>query len=155
MEMHERIKELRKKHLKLSQEAFGELLGVSRSVIKNIELNLLARPEQKLSLVRLMCKEFGVNEEWILNGTGPMFVQPDSFSLDQFAKEHGMTEQDLRIFKLYFSLDPKVRHDAIAYFMNGLAEEPTSIKELQEEGPQTADEMEKRFKAFDAKSNIV
>ncbi len=155
MEMHDRIKELRKKHLKLTQEAFGKRLGVTRDTIGNIELNRLARPDQKLSLIRLMCKEFHVNEEWVLHGTGPMFVQPDSFSLDQFAKEHGMTEQDLRIIKLYFSLDPKVRRDAIAYFMNGLAEEPTSIKELQEEGPQTAEEMEKQFEAFDTKSKIV
>ena len=49
MEMHERIKNLRKNHLKLTQEAFGERLGVSRSVINNIERNVLARPEQKLS----------------------------------------------------------------------------------------------------------
>lgn len=53
MEMHDRIRELRKNHLNLSQEAFGERLGVSRSVINNIERNALARPEQKLSLIRL------------------------------------------------------------------------------------------------------
>ena len=55
MEMHDRIKALRKNYLNLSQEAFGQRLGVSRSVINNIERNALARPEQKLSLIRLMC----------------------------------------------------------------------------------------------------
>ena len=54
MEIHERIKVLRKKYLKMSQTAFGERLGVSRSVINNIELNVLARPEQKLSLYKLI-----------------------------------------------------------------------------------------------------
>ena len=72
MEVYERIRDLRKNYLHLSQAAFGEKLGVSRDVIKNIELNALARPEQKLSLIKLICKEFSVNEDWILNGTEPM-----------------------------------------------------------------------------------
>lgn len=80
MEMHERIRELRKNYLHLSQTQFGEKLGVSRSVIKNIELNTLARPEQKLSLIKLMCKEFNVREEWLINGTGDMF---NSMSQDE------------------------------------------------------------------------
>lgn len=76
MEIHERIRMLRKKYLNLSQEEFGRRLGVSRDTIGNIELNRLARPEQKLSLIKLMCKEFGVNEEWLLHGLGEIF--PDN-----------------------------------------------------------------------------
>ena len=68
MEMYERIRILRKDYLKLSMEAFGKRLSVSRDVINNIEHNRLARPEQKLSLIKLMCKEFSVNEQWILDG---------------------------------------------------------------------------------------
>ena len=92
MEMHDRIRELRKNHLHLSQTAFGERLGVSRSVINNIELNALARPDQKLSLIKLMCKEFSVSEDWLLNGTERMFIEPDTFSLDQYAKERGWND---------------------------------------------------------------
>ncbi|MBC5710837.1 helix-turn-helix transcriptional regulator [Hungatella sp. L12] len=75
MEMYERIKELRKSELKLSQEEFGKKLGVSRSVINNIERNVLARPEQKEPLIKLICKEFDVNEEWLRDGTGTMYRQ--------------------------------------------------------------------------------
>ena len=57
MEMHDRIKKLRKQHLKMTQEEFGQRLGVTRDTIGNIELNRLARPDQKLSLIKLMCKE--------------------------------------------------------------------------------------------------
>ena len=67
MELYERIRELRKNYLHMSQTDFGERLGVSRSVIKNIELNALAKPDQKLSLLKLICKEFSVNEEWLIN----------------------------------------------------------------------------------------
>lgn len=75
MEVYERIKELRKEHLKLSQAAFGERLGVNRDVINNIENNRLSKPEQKLSLMKLICKEFQVNEDWLLNGNGEMFEE--------------------------------------------------------------------------------
>lgn len=139
MEMNERIKVLRKS-LKMTQEEFGKRLGVTRDTIGNIELNRLARPDQKLSLIKLMCKEFNVNEDWILDGIEPMFVQPSAFSLDRFAKERGMNEQDLRILKLYFSIDPQKRHDAINYFLNGLLDEP--IKRFL---PKTAAELEAAF----------
>lgn len=48
METYERIRELRKKYLKLSMESFGNRLGVSRDTINNIELNRLKKPEQSV-----------------------------------------------------------------------------------------------------------
>lgn len=121
MELHERIKELRKNYLHMSQTDFGERLGVSRSVINNIERNVLARPDQKLSLMKLICSEFNVNEEWLLNGTEPMFVQPDTFSLDDFVKSKGATGLELEIVKTYFELDPEIRRTAMEHFKCRLA----------------------------------
>lgn len=158
--MHDRIKELRKKQLKMTQEEFGQRLGVTRDTIGNIELNRLARPDQKLSLIRLMCKEFNVNEEWILHGTGPMLVQPDTFSLDSFVKERGMSERELRILKRYFALDPKVRQEALSYFLDGLDEDEKeesemTMDELIEECPKSPEEMEKLYPPVSAKPKVV
>lgn len=120
METYERIRELRKDFLNMNQTEFGKHLGVSRSVIKNIELNALAKPEQKLSLLKLICKEFNVNEEWLLNGTEPMFVQPATFSLDDFVKSKRATPLELEIMKTYFELDPEIRKAAVAFFKKKL-----------------------------------
>lgn len=128
MEVYERIWELRKKHLKLSQTAFGEKLGVNRDVINNIENNRLSRPEQKLSLYKLICTKFNVNEEWLLNGTEPMFAQPDTFSLDSFIKEKGATELELEILKAYFDLDIDIRRKAIDYFKEKISHSDNSIR---------------------------
>lgn len=136
--MHERIRELRKKYLKLSQTEFGDKLGVSRSVIKNIELNALARPEQKLSLIKLMCKEFNVNEEWLLNGTEPMFKQNETFSLDVFVKSKGATEQEIEIVKTYFEIDPKIRRNLMEYFL-------TNFIPHKDTHPDTPEELESKF----------
>lgn len=121
MEIYERIRELRKKHLKMSMEVFGSHLGVSLDVISNIENNRLSRPEQKMSLYKLICSEFNVNEEWLLNGMEPMFVQSDTFSLDDFVKSKGATDLELEIVKTYFELDPEIRRTAMEHFKRRLA----------------------------------
>ena len=137
MEIYERIRDLRKNHLKMSMEAFGKRLGVSRDTINNIELNRLARPDQKLSLYKLICSEFNVSEEWLLNGTGEMIVQPDMFSLDEFIKARGGTELELEIVKIYFELDPELRKALLSHFRSRLAQlHPATL------APDTPEELE-------------
>lgn len=77
MEIHDRIKDLRKKYLHLSQSEFGKKLGVSRDVISNIEQGRLARPEHKEPLYKLISNQFNVNEEWLRTGEGEMFKEYD------------------------------------------------------------------------------
>ncbi|MDF2881553.1 MAG: transcriptional regulator [Clostridiaceae bacterium] len=74
-ETYERIRQIRQEN-NLSQSEFAEKLGVTRSVISNIELNKLAKPEQKTSLIKLISREFNINEEWVLNGTGEKELLP-------------------------------------------------------------------------------
>lgn len=110
MEVYERIKELRKKHFKMSQETFAERLGVSRSVIKNIELNALARPEQKMPLYKLICTEFNVNEKWLLTGEGDMFsleLDENTILVEQILNDVESPFKSLifDIMKIYNSLD--------------------------------------------------
>lgn len=143
MEVYERIRELRKNQLHLSQTDFGDRLGVSRSVIKNIELNALARPDQKLSLIKLICKEFSVNEDWLLNGNGPMFLEPDTFSLDEFVKQRGATELELQIVKLYFDLDADTRKTLVSHFRSGLASSIAQNPALTV--PDTPEELEAEY----------
>ena len=126
MELKDRMRYLRKQVLKMSMSAFGEKLGVSRDVINNIENDRLARPDQKLSLIKLICKEFSVNEEWLLNGTEPMFVEPETFSLDQFVKDRGMSDLEFGIIKTYLELDPEIRHKALEYFKTHLCDNERS-----------------------------
>lgn len=76
MNIFERIRYLRKDLLHMNQTDFGKVLGVSRSVIKNMELNVLSRPEQKEPIIKLICKEFHVSEAWLRTGEG------DPFTLD-------------------------------------------------------------------------
>lgn len=126
MEIYERVHELRKNHLKMSMAAFGARLGVSLDVISNIEGNRLANLDQKVSLFKLMCKEFNVNEEWLFEGKGSVFVIPDTFSIDQYMNDRGATALEISIVKAYFDLDRETRENLIEHFrefvLNDLAD---------------------------------
>ena len=75
--MNERIRKLRK-HLDLTQKEFGERLGIKGTTIANYELG---RNEPIDAVLSLICREFNVNEEWLRNGTGEMFVELDKEDL--------------------------------------------------------------------------
>lgn len=74
MPIHDRVKAVRKS-LKLSQTAFGERLGVGIGVIKNIEY---ASVDPKEPFLILLCEVFNVNPDWLMHGTGEMFLERDS-----------------------------------------------------------------------------
>lgn len=68
--LQNRIKALRKE-LNLTQEKFGERLGMKKNSISQIENGINALTEQLLVSI---CREFNVNEEWLRTGEGGMFV---------------------------------------------------------------------------------
>lgn len=127
METFERIRLLRKQHLKLSQEQFGEQLGVSRTVIKNIELGTLARPEQKEPLYRLICETFHVNYKWLTSGDGEMLVTTKQSFVEKLSEEYGLSYTAQKIIECYLNLDDQQR-TAVDDFIKTIAEsiiEPT------------------------------
>ena len=70
MTQGELVREIRKS-LNLTLEKFGEKLGVGKTAISNIEVGNRNLTDQML---RSICREYSVSEEWLKNGTGEMFV---------------------------------------------------------------------------------
>lgn len=68
--MKDRIKKIRKE-FDLTQEEFGKRLGIKRNTIATYESG---RNEPIDAVISLICREFGVNENWLRDGTGEMFV---------------------------------------------------------------------------------
>lgn len=71
--MNERIKELRKS-LGLTQFEFGEQVGVKANTIGNYEIGLRTPSD---AVIRAICREFNVNENWLRTGEGEMFNPQD------------------------------------------------------------------------------
>ena len=49
------------------------------------------------AVVSLICREYNVNEEWLRNGTGKMFLQDTNDELDALAERYDLTYAD-RVF---------------------------------------------------------
>ncbi len=67
--MNTRIKELRKR-LGLTLDKFGERIGIKKSSLSTIESGKTNASEQTILSI---CREFGVNEQWLRYGEGEMF----------------------------------------------------------------------------------
>lgn len=68
--MNDRIRQIRKS-LSLTMEAFGKRLGVGKTAISLIESGKNSVTDQ---MRKAIIREFDVNPEWLLYGTGEMFV---------------------------------------------------------------------------------
>ena len=73
MTQGERVKEVRKT-LGLTLERFGEKIGVKKSAVSKIEHGQCALTDQ---MCKSICREYNVNEEWLVNETGEMFSKVD------------------------------------------------------------------------------
>lgn len=82
--MNERIKKLRS-HLELTQEEFSSKIGLSRNFIAQVESGIKKPSSRTISDI---CEKFNVNEEWLLNGTGEMFVNlPKEAEISNFLSD--------------------------------------------------------------------
>lgn len=123
--MNNRFKEIREK-LGFSQEKFGEIIGLSKSGISNIESGQRNVTDKH---IKLLCSELNINPDWLRTGEGEMFNESDEFSLDEYAKQNGMSDMDLKIIKGFLDLDPEVRKIIVSTFGNALSEDRAEAKE--------------------------
>lgn len=113
--MNERLKELRK-HLNLTMEKFGEKLGVGKTAISGIESGRRNPSDQ---LLKSICREFNVREEWIRTGNGEMF---ESFApasneiLDALASEYNLSHEAYIAIERFMNLKPEAQRQIIEYF---------------------------------------
>lgn len=85
--MNERLKELRKQ-IGLTQQQFADRIGIKRNTIANYEIG---RNVPVDSIIVLICREFNVNENWLRNGTGEMFLPDAGDELEALAKKYNYT----------------------------------------------------------------
>lgn len=69
--MKDRIKKIRKE-LDLTQQKFAEKIGVKQNTVAQYEMG---RNIPIDSVISLICREFNVNEHWLRDGTGEMFIE--------------------------------------------------------------------------------
>lgn len=78
MEIHERIKQLRKKE-NLTQQEFADKISISRSNVGNIEIGRVSVTDRNITDI---CRIFNINEDWLRFGKDPMYNQISDKTLD-------------------------------------------------------------------------
>ncbi len=71
MTIGERIKAVRTDK-KLTLEKFGEKIGIKKSSLSQIENGKVNVTDR---VIKSICREFNVNEHWLLTGEGDMFLR--------------------------------------------------------------------------------
>lgn len=110
--MKNRIKQLRKEELKISQDKMADKLHISQNMITSYETGKTIPPDRVIADI---CREFNVSEEWLRTGKGDIYRQ--------------MTERELKIMKLEKALEGK--SESLIHGLYCLADmEPEEIRLL-------------------------
>lgn len=100
MNTGQRINYLRKELLHLTLEELGAVLGLGKSALSKLERGENNPTPQ---FIKSICREYHVNEEWLLSGNGEPFVnRSDNEIISDYL--NGIMELSDEAFKKRFSL---------------------------------------------------
>lgn len=101
MDVGKRIKAIRKE-LGLTQKDFGVQIGIASNTITGYETGVRVPSPQ---VIRSICREFNVNEEWLSTGQGEMFCQTEESAITLIDRiMYGENEFAKSVFKAFASL---------------------------------------------------
>lgn len=152
MDIVDRIKILRES-LDLKQYEMSLQLGLKQGSLSDIE----RRKTKKVSdrIIKLICKTYYVNENWLRFGEGEMKVKLESFSLDEFAKANEATELEIEIMRAYFSLESDFRKKLIEHFKNYLININNLSKNTEDETTSTIENTNNKLMNNTTKDKII
>lgn len=138
MTINERIKAVRKEK-RWSQAHLASILGITQSGVSYMEQNGSTVSDQT---IKSLCMAIpGLNESWLRTGTGPMYVQSDSFDLTQYVLDRNGDPLELEIIKAYFALPKEIRQTVLDHFRKCLSSSLSSPAPAP-----TVDELEAEYK---------
>lgn len=144
--MNERIKQIRRE-LGLTQAEFAERIGLKQNSIALIESGKRNISDQA---VLSICREYGVNEEWLRTGDGDKFIPDSNDELEALAKKYDLSNADQVLIEKYVNLKPGSR-EAIINFITDVVAGLDGAADLNSKGdvyadiPDTPEELERKF----------
>ena len=103
--MNTRIEELRN-ILGLSQDKFGEKLGVTRTAVCAWENGRRGISEQTIISI---CREFNVNRSWLVDGIGDIFNNLPETILDELAIQFDLSNEEKELVADFCNLSKEQR----------------------------------------------
>lgn len=125
--MNDRLRDLRKA-LGLNQVEFGERIGIGGTAISKIEKGDRGLTE---ALLRSICREFDVNEEWLRYGTGSMFSQKNMDLIEQLSDKYDLGLYGRQLLETYLELSDSDKR-AVERFVANLTANVEKAEKLEE-----------------------
>lgn len=113
MTLGDRMRKLRKT-LDLTQQEFAERIGSVQNSITGYESG---RRNPSAPVISLICREFGVSEEWLRTGAGEMFEPEATNALDALVKERGINRGEQILIEKFLNLKPESRQAVMDYLL--------------------------------------
>lgn len=108
----QRIKELRKQKLNLTQSSFAQRLGLSPNAIARYENG--DRQPGNQTIVSI-CREFNVNHNWLVDGKGEPFLPEPTGLIDELKVQYNLSDTEVEILTNYLKLSNSQRESFIKF----------------------------------------
>lgn len=105
MSINDRVRLVRTE-MNLTQKDFGIKIAVAQNYLSNIEKGYRDVTEK---IIKIICSEFNVREEWLRDGKGPMFNENDETIISEVAAQYHLGDLDKAIMKIFLELSPEKR----------------------------------------------
>lgn len=115
----DRIKYVRTALFSMSMEEFGKRLGVTKGTISRLESGSTKLTNQMCTSI---CREFGISEPWLMNGTGEPVVQDEDEYLEVLARKYNLDDFSVAFVKQFMRLDERDREAVRLFMHSALAE---------------------------------
>lgn len=146
----ERIRKIRKA-LGLTLEKFGVNLGVKKNAISQLENGINNLTDQ---MAKLICREYNVNYDYLINGTGEMFSDLPKTVLEELCQEYDLDSFDKSILEMYIEFPKEQREYIKSRALQILKKVEVSESEINVDNiPNTPEELEKAYPPVDPKDN--
>lgn len=133
MNTNERIKLLRKE-LGLTQNEFGEKIGLKKSAISQIENGSTSSNPR---IVQLICTAFNISEKWLTEGKGDMYTSDEEAILDKLAGMYDLSESQMIFAKQWLQLPATAKDAVVDYIVSvasALQEKKSTKNDVSESG---------------------
>lgn len=121
-----------------NRSKFAERIGVTPAYVTML---IAGKNEPSDLVITAICREFRVNEEWLRNGAGEMFVPSPASIVDELAEEYHLCQEAQAMVEKFITLDPAAQL-AVFDYMCAVADE---IRGTEDREGRLRDELERQL----------
>lgn len=92
---------------KITQEQFARMIGTTRPAIASYETGAIIPKEH---ILKLICKEFQINETWLKDGIGEMHAYNDNNCLDEMKVISNLPADCQTLLNYYLAMELPFQH---------------------------------------------